>query len=129
MKLTIVIETSDRNIALTHLNTVVEMLHNGTTTVSYSGSGFSVVANIDKGWGVELIDNGDRRISVIRTLRVHTGWGLKEAKEFSDRRIGDNRQYAFIPNMTENDARKFAETLRLQGADAIAKPMEDSIPF
>jgi hypothetical protein len=39
----------------------------------------------------------DNRIYCIKAIRLHTGWGLKEAKEWSDYLVGGWKYDKFIP--------------------------------
>jgi hypothetical protein len=46
------------------------------------------------------ITNGmtlDNRISCIKAIRLHTGWGLKEAKDWSDLLVGGWKYDKFVP--------------------------------
>jgi len=39
----------------------------------------------------------DNRIYCIKTIRTHTGWGLKEAKDWSDVLVGGWKYDTFVP--------------------------------
>jgi hypothetical protein len=39
----------------------------------------------------------DNRIPCIRAIRLHTGWGLKEAKEWTDFMVGGWKYDKFVP--------------------------------
>jgi hypothetical protein len=39
----------------------------------------------------------DNRIRCIKAIRLHTGWGLKEAKDWSDTLVGGWKYDKFIP--------------------------------
>jgi hypothetical protein len=39
----------------------------------------------------------DNRISCIKAIRLHTGWGLKEAKDWSDYLVGGWKYDKFVP--------------------------------
>jgi hypothetical protein len=41
--------------------------------------------------------NLDNRISCIKAIRLHTGWGLKEAKDWSDLLVGGWKYDGFVP--------------------------------
>ena len=41
--------------------------------------------------------NLDNRISCIKAIRLHTGWGLKEAKDWSDLLVGGWKYDKFVP--------------------------------
>jgi hypothetical protein len=41
--------------------------------------------------------NLDNRISCIKAIRLHTGWGLKEAKDWSDYLVGGWKYDKFVP--------------------------------
>jgi hypothetical protein len=39
----------------------------------------------------------DNRIKCIKAIRLHTGWGLKEAKDWSDVLVGEWKYDTFVP--------------------------------
>jgi hypothetical protein len=39
----------------------------------------------------------DNRIPCIKAIRLHTGWGLKEAKEWTDFMVGGWKYDKFVP--------------------------------
>jgi hypothetical protein len=41
--------------------------------------------------------NYDNRIPCIKAIRLHTGWGLKEAKDWSDVLVGGWKNDRFVP--------------------------------
>lgn len=67
--------------------------------------------------------NTDNRIRCIKAIRLHTGWGLKEAKEWSDYLVGGWRYDKWYPAPAGT---KHSMTLKTpEAAEALLRDLTD----
>jgi hypothetical protein len=60
---------------------------------------FEVALNVNQNRTVTITNgmNLDNRISCIKAIRLHTGWGLKESKDWTDALVGGWKYDKFVP--------------------------------
>lgn len=63
----------------------------------------------------------DHKIAAIKSLRLSTGWGLREAKEWVENCMQNGRTY-YTPPMTAEKARELSESLEKLGCSCWTTP-------
>ena len=64
--------------------------------------------------------NLDNRISCIKAIRLHTGWGLKESKDWTDALVGGWKYDKFVPASAGAK-----QSITLKTAEAAEKLLRD----
>lgn len=101
-------------------NQLLEITDNysGNISRSFRETVIAVLDDTSHKYNVILIHTGQRKISVIKTIRTFTKLGLKDAKNLADWPGCNN---VVIKNIPQHLASKFVDSLVDSGATAILK--------